>query len=676
MARGVGPVGPAPRGEPAAPAECGVSLGLAGEHPQGLGRAVHLEEQARPGPGRGAGRVEAEEAVGPDDARAPGAGPERGLLGVRAQLGDGDAVAGGLGEDRREDPEHVRAVGGGRGSRPRPSGQAERGPPGPAHRHQGGAPAGRPRAPDHARPRERAKPRPRGLVPASEVSPGDGIGGHGPKRRKAPEQSHVARLEDHPLTLSSWSRHCLPMIRQAGPGRQRAAGGAARRSGVRPRPVPFFLSNPMRPRALIVVAGVLLVVSAPGALGDAYAPPPGYYDGTVGLTGAALDAALRAAVGGHAVRSYDQARADLAVTDRDWAFPPAQGGPVRRHQHPPRLLGRVGRLLAERGMGRRDRVEPRARLAGLAGGGAAGRGARLLGPAPPEGGEPVGELFAEQQLLRRRRRRRAGGAGAARAPHGRHLGAARRGQGVGGEGALLHGDPLRRLGGQHDGPGAGGGASGERLGEPAADGEAERAAALEPPPSPGGVGAAAQPDRLRGVPGEQEPVRGLPRVRGRDLRGSARPRDPPHVALPALLPRRAGGRGRVGGPRRPGRGRHGQPPGVRARRGPPEGRPLRAAPPAGSCGGPGPPRVPSAARPRAFVALLRRRGGGGPLRPMGWRGQPRGGRGRGGRHGRDGDGGVLLRPGRSLRPPAGEQVGSPLGARRTNRPVNCLGRLL
>lgn len=74
--------------------------------------------------------------------------------------------------------------------------------------------------------------------------------------------------------------------------------------------------------------GILLVAFAPLARGDAYSPPAGYYSATVGLTGSALDAALNARTRGQTVRTYDQARTDLAVTDRDWAFPPPVGNPT------------------------------------------------------------------------------------------------------------------------------------------------------------------------------------------------------------------------------------------------------------------------------------------------------------------------------------------------------------
>ena len=64
------------------------------------------------------------------------------------------------------------------------------------------------------------------------------------------------------------------------------------------------------------------------ARADAYDPPAGYYASTVGLSGAALDSALHARVAGHTVRSYAQIRQDLAVTDRDPAYPAPVGQPT------------------------------------------------------------------------------------------------------------------------------------------------------------------------------------------------------------------------------------------------------------------------------------------------------------------------------------------------------------
>lgn len=64
------------------------------------------------------------------------------------------------------------------------------------------------------------------------------------------------------------------------------------------------------------------------ASADPDSPPAGYYASTVGLTGSALDTALRQIIDSHTVRSYDQLRQDLAVTDRDPAFPPPANQPT------------------------------------------------------------------------------------------------------------------------------------------------------------------------------------------------------------------------------------------------------------------------------------------------------------------------------------------------------------
>lgn len=61
---------------------------------------------------------------------------------------------------------------------------------------------------------------------------------------------------------------------------------------------------------------------------DAYSPPAGYYLSAAGLTGAALDSALHARTKGQTVRTYDQLRQDLAVTDRDWDYPPPINSPT------------------------------------------------------------------------------------------------------------------------------------------------------------------------------------------------------------------------------------------------------------------------------------------------------------------------------------------------------------
>ncbi len=61
---------------------------------------------------------------------------------------------------------------------------------------------------------------------------------------------------------------------------------------------------------------------------EEYLPPIGYYDATIGLSGPGLDAALNSVIRGHNVRTYDQLRQDLAVTDRDWNFPPPESSPT------------------------------------------------------------------------------------------------------------------------------------------------------------------------------------------------------------------------------------------------------------------------------------------------------------------------------------------------------------
>jgi endonuclease I len=68
---------------------------------------------------------------------------------------------------------------------------------------------------------------------------------------------------------------------------------------------------------------ILLVLVAGLARADEFSAPTSYYGASVGLAGSSLDRALRAIVGGHSVRSYDQLRQDLALTDRDWNFPPS-----------------------------------------------------------------------------------------------------------------------------------------------------------------------------------------------------------------------------------------------------------------------------------------------------------------------------------------------------------------
>jgi endonuclease I len=68
---------------------------------------------------------------------------------------------------------------------------------------------------------------------------------------------------------------------------------------------------------------ILLVLVAGLARADEFSPPTNHYGASLGLTGSSLDTALRAIVGGHSVRAYDQLRQDLALTDRDWNFPPS-----------------------------------------------------------------------------------------------------------------------------------------------------------------------------------------------------------------------------------------------------------------------------------------------------------------------------------------------------------------
>ena len=68
---------------------------------------------------------------------------------------------------------------------------------------------------------------------------------------------------------------------------------------------------------------ILLVLVAGLARADEFSPPTSYYGPAVGLTGTSLDTALRTIVGAHSVRTYDQLRQDLALTDRDWNFPPS-----------------------------------------------------------------------------------------------------------------------------------------------------------------------------------------------------------------------------------------------------------------------------------------------------------------------------------------------------------------
>jgi len=68
---------------------------------------------------------------------------------------------------------------------------------------------------------------------------------------------------------------------------------------------------------LVLGAGLALVASG-AASGDEYAPPPGYYSSTIGLTGANLKEALRQRITtGHVRRTYADARFILPILDRD-----------------------------------------------------------------------------------------------------------------------------------------------------------------------------------------------------------------------------------------------------------------------------------------------------------------------------------------------------------------------
>ena len=82
----------------------------------------------------------------------------------------------------------------------------------------------------------------------------------------------------------------------------------------------------MTARSMLLVVGLCLPTYC--AFVDAYEAPPGYYAASVVLTGAALDSALNSIVHGQTVRTYDQLRQDLAVTDRDWNFPPPVSSPL------------------------------------------------------------------------------------------------------------------------------------------------------------------------------------------------------------------------------------------------------------------------------------------------------------------------------------------------------------
>ncbi len=75
-----------------------------------------------------------------------------------------------------------------------------------------------------------------------------------------------------------------------------------------------------------VFCAVLLgALGLPFSKADDYAPPNDYYRATTGLVGQALDGALNSVIRGHTVRTYDQLRQFLAVTDRDWNHPPPAG---------------------------------------------------------------------------------------------------------------------------------------------------------------------------------------------------------------------------------------------------------------------------------------------------------------------------------------------------------------
>jgi endonuclease I len=75
-----------------------------------------------------------------------------------------------------------------------------------------------------------------------------------------------------------------------------------------------------RPRGIIAI----FWIAASTLLADQYSPPSDYYKRTISLQGSTLDSALNATIRSHTVRTYDQLRQDLAVTDRDWAFPPPE----------------------------------------------------------------------------------------------------------------------------------------------------------------------------------------------------------------------------------------------------------------------------------------------------------------------------------------------------------------
>ncbi len=84
----------------------------------------------------------------------------------------------------------------------------------------------------------------------------------------------------------------------------------------------------MFPTPLVRVSWLALGLLAQTLFADAYSPPPNYYAACSGLSGSVLDSALNARTRGQTVRTYDQLRQDLAVTDRDWAFPPPAENPA------------------------------------------------------------------------------------------------------------------------------------------------------------------------------------------------------------------------------------------------------------------------------------------------------------------------------------------------------------
>ena len=84
----------------------------------------------------------------------------------------------------------------------------------------------------------------------------------------------------------------------------------------------------MRARAYTLWGAVAFVAVPQAVIADAYSPAAGFYDAATGLSGAALDKALHDLTKGQTVRTYDQLRQDLAVTDRDWTYPPPVSNPT------------------------------------------------------------------------------------------------------------------------------------------------------------------------------------------------------------------------------------------------------------------------------------------------------------------------------------------------------------